>query len=213
MGKYTIIAKAEFFLQLQAKPVHYVPYKTNPRAQKGIDKCGESMESNCVIEQSPSAWGSPVCIVVKVDGPPHFCIDYSNAIRKSTAHETWSMPPDISYQYSRWRETHYCSRRTEHLLEIANSKKGHHKTTLFVTLKGKYVLKALSSIIVNAPRVFQHVMSLTFANFGQRSDWLVNIDNVTVCSATWEAQHKLVEICSPSTSSSTFDIKAIQILF
>ena len=211
MGKYTIIAKAEFFLQSQAKPVYYLPYKTNPRAQKGIDKCVESMESNCTIEQSPSDWGSPVCIVVNVDGPPHFCIDCSNAIRKSTAHETWSTP-DISYQYSRWRKTRYCLRRTERLLEITNSRKGHHKTIL-VTLNGKYVLKALPSVVVNAPRVFQHVMSLTFANFGQRSDWLVNIDNVTVCSATWEAQHKLVEICSPSTSSSTFDIKAIQIQF
>ena len=41
--------------------------------------------------------------------------------------------------------------------------------------------------------LFQRVMSLAFANFGQPSGLLVYIDDVIACSATWEAHLKLLE--------------------
>ena len=50
------IAKAEFPLQKNTKPVDHHPYRTNPRAQEVIDKCVESMELDGIIEKSPSAW-------------------------------------------------------------------------------------------------------------------------------------------------------------
>ena len=36
-------------------------------------------------------------------------------------------------------------------------------------------------------------MSLAFANFGQPSGWLVYMDDVIACSATWEAHLRLLE--------------------
>ena len=54
LGKCTI-AEAEFPSQKQAKPVDHHPYRTNPRAQKVIHKCVESMESDGIIRKSPSA--------------------------------------------------------------------------------------------------------------------------------------------------------------
>ena len=44
LGRRTI-AKAEFPLQKNTKPVDRHPYRTNPRAQDVIDKCVENMES------------------------------------------------------------------------------------------------------------------------------------------------------------------------
>ena len=74
------IAEAELPLQKNTKPVDHHPYRTNPRAQEVIDKYVKSMESDGIIEKSPSAWGSPVCIVAKADGSPRFCVDYRTTI-------------------------------------------------------------------------------------------------------------------------------------
>ena len=67
-----------------------------------------------------------------------------------------------------------------------------HKTA-FVTSKGKYVFKVHPFGIANAPWLFQRVMSLAFANFGQPSGLLVYMDDIIACSATWEAHLKLLE--------------------
>ena len=95
LGKCTI-AETKYPLQIHAKPVDHLLYRTNPRAQEGIDKCVESMESNGIIEKHPSAWGSPVCIVAKADGLPRLCVDYRTTIYKFLVRETWPMP-DIEY--------------------------------------------------------------------------------------------------------------------
>ena len=61
-----------------------------------IEKCVESMEFDGIIEKSPSAWGSPVCIVAKADGSLPFCVDYTNTINKFLVQET-SPTPDIKF--------------------------------------------------------------------------------------------------------------------
>ena len=45
----------------------------------------------------------------------------------------------------------------------------------------------------NAPWIFQRVLSLTFANFGQPGGLLVYMDDIIACFATWEAHLKLLE--------------------
>ena len=72
------------------------------------------------------------------------------------------------------------------------AKKDCHKSAL-VTSQRKYVFKVLPFGTANAPRVFQRVMYLAFANFGQWSGSLVYIDHVMACSATWEAHLRLLE--------------------
>ena len=76
--------------------------------------------------------------------------------------------------------------------QILTAKKDCHKTA-FVTSKGKYVLKVLPFGIANAPWIFQRVMSLSFANFGQPSGLLVHTDDVIACSVTWEAYPRVLE--------------------
>ena len=65
---------------------------TNPTAQEVIDKCVESMEFDGIIEKSPSAWGSLVCIVAKAGGSPRFCVDYKTFINKFLVRPPWPMP-------------------------------------------------------------------------------------------------------------------------
>ena len=91
LGKCTL-AEAEFPLQKDTKPVDRHPYRTNPRAQKVIDKCVDDMQEIDIIEKRKSQWGSPVCIVAKADGSPRFCVDYRTTINKFLVRETWPMP-------------------------------------------------------------------------------------------------------------------------
>ena len=95
LGKCTL-TEAEFPSLKQANPVDHHPYRTNSRAQEVIDKYVENMESYGLIGKSPSAWGSPVCIVAKVDGSPLFCVNYRNTINKFLVRETRPMP-DIEF--------------------------------------------------------------------------------------------------------------------
>ena len=130
-----------------------------------IDKCVDSMESVGIIEKSPSAWGSRVCIVAKADSAPRFCIDYRSTINKFLVRETWSMP-DI--------ESHIDTVGVAKFITVWDvqsayrqkpiAKKDCHKT-VFVTSKGKHVFKFFPFGIANAPCIFQRVMSLAFASF------------------------------------------------
>ena len=185
LGRCTV-AEAEFPLQKNTKPVDRHLYRTNPRAQEVIDKCVENMESVGIVEKKPSEWGSPVCIVAKSDGSPRFCVDYRTTINKFLVRETWPMP-DIESHIDTMGGANFitvCDIQSAHW-QIPIAKKDCHKTA-FVTSKDKYVFNVPPFGIANVPWIFQRVMSLAFANFGQPSGLLVYMDDVIACSATWE---------------------------
>ena len=138
-----------------------------------IDKCVEDMQSVGIVENKPSKWGSPVCIVAKADGSPRFCVDYRTTINKFLVRETWSMP-DIESRIDTVGGVNLitvCDVQSAYW-QIPIAKKDCHKTAS-VTSKGKYVFKVLSFGIANTPWIFQCGMSLAFANFGQPSSLLV----------------------------------------
>ena len=76
--------------------------------------------------------------------------------------------------------------------QIPIAKKNCHKTAC-ETFKGKCVFRVLPFGIANAPWIFQRVMSLAFANFGQPSGLVVYMDDAITCSAAWEAHLNLLE--------------------
>ena len=124
-----------------------------------IDKCVENMESVRIVENNPSEWGSPVCIVAKADGSPRFCVDYRTNVNKFLVRETWPMP-DIESHIDTVGGANFitvCDVQSAYW-QIPIAKKDCHKTA-FVTSKGKYVFKVLPSGIANAPWIFQRVMS------------------------------------------------------
>ena len=134
-----------------------------------------------------------MCIVAKADGSPRFCVDYVTTFNKLLVRDTWPMP-DIESHIDTVGDSKFiivCDVRSAYW-QILIAKKDCHKTA-FVTSKGKYVFKVLPFAIANAPWVFQRIMSLAFANFGQRSGLLVYMDDAIACSATWEAHLRLLE--------------------
>ena len=212
LGKCTT-AEAKFPLQKHAKQVDHHLYRTSSRAQEVIDKCVESMESDGIIEKSPSAWGSSVCIVAKADGSPRFCVDYRTTIDKFLVLETWRMP-DIDYHVNTVGGAKFipvCDVQSAYW-QIPIAKKDCHKMA-FVTSKGKYVFKVFLFDIANASWVFQRVMSLEFANFGQRSSLVVYIDDVVACSTTWEAHLRLLENTLRALQAAGLTLKPSKIPF
>ena len=96
--------------------------------------------------------------------------------------------------------------------QIPIAKKDCHKTA-FVTSKGKYVLKVFPLGIAIAPWVFQRVMPLAAANFGQQSGLLVYMDNDIACSATWEAPLRLLEGVLRALQAAGLTLKPSKVLF
>ena len=96
--------------------------------------------------------------------------------------------------------------------QILIAKKDCHKTA-FITSKDKYVFKVLLFGIANAPWIFQRVMSLAFANFGQPSGLLVYMDDVVTCSATWEVHFRLVEDMFRALQTGGLTLKSSKIHF
>ena len=180
-----------------------------------IDKCVENMESAGIIEKKPSEWGSPVCIVAKADGSPRFCDDYRTTINKFLVRETWPMPDTESHidTVGGAKFIIVCDVQSAYW-QIPIAKKDRHKTALnFVTSKSKYVFKVLPFGIANAPWIFQRVMSLAFANFGQPSGLLVYMDDVIACSATWEAHLNLLEDMFRALQTAGLTVKPSKIHF
>ena len=95
-------------------------------------------------------------------------------------------------------------------IPIAN--KDCHKT-VFVTSTGKYVFKVLPFGIANASWIFQRVMSLAFATFGQPSGLLVYMDDFIACSATWETHLKLLEKMFRALQAAGLTMKPSEIYF
>ena len=212
LGRCTI-AEAEFLLQKNTEPVDRHPYTTNPRAQEVIDKCVNDMEATGIIEKTLSEWGSPVCIVAKSDGSPRFYIDYRTTINKFLVRETWPMP-DVKSHIDTVGGANYitaCDVQSAYW-QIPIAQKDRHKTA-FVTSKGKYIFKVLPFGIANAPWIFQRVMSLAFANFGQPSDLLVYMDDVIACSTRWDAHLNLLQDMFRALQTAGLTLKPSKIHF
>ena len=121
-----------------------------------IDTYVGGMESDWIIENNPSAWGSTVCIVAKAGGStvctvakaggsPRFCVNYRNTINIFLVREIWPMP-DIESHIDTVGVTEcitVCDVQSAYW-QIPIKKKYCHKTA-FVTSKGKYILNIFPS--------------------------------------------------------------------
>ena len=154
-----------------------------------------------------------MCIIAKANGSPRFCVDYRTTINKFLVRETWPTP-DIESHIDKVGGASFitvCDVQNAYW-QIPVVKKDCHKTT-FVTSKGKYVFKVLPFGTANAPWIFQRVMSLAFANFGQPSGLLVYMDDVIACSATWEAYLRLLEDMFRALQTADLTMKPSKIHF
>ena len=59
-----------------ATPIKQMPYRTSPEGKQEIDRQVNNMLERGIIQESVSAWSSPVVLVKKKDGSMRFCVDY-----------------------------------------------------------------------------------------------------------------------------------------
>ena len=139
-----------------------------------------------IIEQRPSAWGSPSCIVAKKDGSPRFCVDYRNTLNKYLTRKSRPLQnmdacldavggarfitvADVMSAF--WQ------------LKVAPS---DIEKTAFTTPSGKYVFLRMPFGVMSAPWLYQRMMSIVFGHLGPDSGILCYIDGILCISNTFD---------------------------
>ncbi|PFX22079.1 Transposon Ty3-I Gag-Pol polyprotein [Stylophora pistillata] len=72
-------------------PIKQMPYRTSPECKKEIDRQVNDMLERGIVQESVSAWSSPVVLVKKKDGSMRFCVDYRK-LKKITRKDCFSLP-------------------------------------------------------------------------------------------------------------------------
>ena len=74
-----------------ATPIKQRPYHTSPEGKQEIDRQVNNMLEHGIIQESVSAWSSPVVLVKKKDGSMRFCVDYRK-LNKVTKKDSFPLP-------------------------------------------------------------------------------------------------------------------------
>ena len=74
-----------------ATPIKQMPYRTSPEGKQEIDRQVNNMLERGIIQESVSAWSSPVVLVKKKDGSMRFCVDYRK-LNKVTKKDRFPLP-------------------------------------------------------------------------------------------------------------------------
>ena len=74
-----------------ATRIKQMPYRTLPEGKQEIDRQVNNTLERGIIQESVSAWSSPVVLVKKKDGSMRFCVDYRK-LNKVTKKDSFPLP-------------------------------------------------------------------------------------------------------------------------
>ena len=74
-----------------ATPIKQMPYRTSPEGKQEIDRQVNNMLERGIVQESVSAWSSPVVLVKKKDCSMRFCVDYRK-LNKVTKKDSFPLP-------------------------------------------------------------------------------------------------------------------------
>ena len=77
-----------------ATPIKQMPYRISPEGKQEIDRQVNNMLERGIVQESVSAWSSPVVLVKKKDGSMRFCVDYRKLNKVTKKGSFNSLAPD-----------------------------------------------------------------------------------------------------------------------
>ncbi|WVZ95473.1 hypothetical protein U9M48_041234 [Paspalum notatum var. saurae] len=166
-----------------ASPVHIRPYRYPPAVKDEIERQITEMLKSGIIQQSTSAFSSPV-LLVKKDSTWRFCVDFRhlNAITVKTSYPVPIIEEllDELGQASWFSSLDLTAGYHQILLQSGEGPK-----TAFQTHSGHYEFRVMAFGLSGAPATFQKAMNSTLAPY-LRKFVLVFSDDILIYSKTFE---------------------------
>lgn len=175
-----------------AKPIKQRYYRISPAIQKDLDSVIERMLSMGVIEESNSAWCSPVVLVKKPNGQPRLCLD-SRKLNSVTKKDAYPLPV-IDGLLSRLHDTKYisCIDLKDAFWQIPLSLDAREKTAFTVEGRPLYHFKVMPFGLCNAAQTLCRLMHRVIPH-ELHDRVFVYLDDLLIISGTLEAHFQLLE--------------------
>ena len=143
------------------------------------------VRSGCV-EDSVSAWASPVVLVPKPDKTNRFCVDF-RALNAHTVRDVYPLPRITDTLHLLGGKRYFTSLDLlSGFFQIPLTEEAKLKTA-FITPSGLYQFRVLAMGLANAPATFQRAMDQVLGGL-KFVCVLIYIDDAIIFSSTWE-QH------------------------
>jgi len=180
-------------------------YPLSHAEHEAIEEHIKKMEKEGVIEESTSAWNSPVILVKKKDGTLRFCVDF-RALNEKTVIEAYPLPRidnylDVLGKAKFFSTIDLITGYWQILLDAQDKEK-----TAFSTRNRHLQFKVMPFGLAGAPATFQRAMDVLLTGIS----WhfcLVYLDDILIYSETWEEHIKHVDEVLRRLDEANFKVK------
>ncbi|KAJ3641514.1 hypothetical protein Zmor_028019 [Zophobas morio] len=173
------------------QPIRQAPRRLPLAKQEEATRLVDNMLRDGVIEESNSAWSSPVVLVTKKDGTTRFCVDYRK-LNDVTKKDSYPLPRIddtlTTLSGSAWFST----------LDLKSGywQVGLHpddkEKTAFSTGSGLYHFTVMPFGLCNAPATFERLMEMVLKGLTWKT-CLVYLDDVMIMGKTFDDHLKNLE--------------------
>lgn len=196
--KHTIPTKDNNAKKIRQYPLSHAEHEE-------IDRQVEQMEKQGVIEESTSAWNSPVILVKKKDGTLRFCVDF-RALNEKTIIDAYPLPRidnylDVLGKARFFSTIDLITGYWQILLEEQDKEK-----TAFSTRNRHLQFKVMPFGLAGAPATFQRAMDVLLTGISWQY-CLVYLDDILIYSETFEDHIKHIEEVLRRLDEANFKVK------
>lgn len=174
-----------------SKPVCHRPYRMSEFEKSATREIVDDLLKNDIIQESNSAYASPVLLVDKASGEKRMCVDY-RSLNKVTVKEKYPMPlvEDLIDKLKGCKC--YTSLDLKSGYYQINVSETSIPKTAFVTPDGHYEFKRMPFGLCNAPSVFQRLMNTVLGNL--RFDKVIcYMDDLLIATETLDENIRQLE--------------------